>query len=1393
MNASALIQLKAWAAAVALCAVLSGCAVLTVNVDVYKGALVNEEHVQLHQLVALATAAKPMLIQLRDNLEWPETDGKIIVKGRSPKPGGCPNGYDVKEWYQAEYVPPPAGITGEEGYIPELESKTVWQSMRGWFAKAFDTSPLPTCQRHFNSSYARRVNDVLSLYEDLDSPVFAPYGKRLREALEQLHRTQDIVEFNESRDRKILAEIEQGFKQDLLAGANGSKQTKALPALEALLRAYRNFLVPPEGENGKPFRQVGQLMDALKKFVSPESESRGTEAASPQSKKSMELALIEEWRGSEVYENASLSSDQFYAKRLPFRAVWKLLGEQHPRLDEATNQLCLDGHQGDEACRQLRERTKELADAFWESRQAARDLWWESLNLLLRMERVMREEREEPDRYDALKKKVIRLAVKVTSVRQIASALSRLRAAETCSVLENVLMREWKRICEGASTAPTWEESDVTNNQPHYESILERALSIAPADTVIFLLALDSAEKDAAPPQSVAKKLVEEANRVNDQRIVRRGLTRNFVDANGAETDKVFEVGEAVNRDLAHGFGRGRLRDGLHTLTEKYLASHNRARSCPVYSQQRCEESDDQKQLRQILEGLVEFAQKLLFLADHDSLASPPGTNGLIVGGGENILRGLFGDGLIDRYQKTSVIGQSHAPQAMTKRYVRVLQAVGNSILFSANELRERDRYRDLSRERVSAEVAAVKAVYSPDPKKILNDLVKELQREQVLAQQQFDEATAKKTAIDGQLGSATPKKTGLQLGEETARNDVTKAEQDLNGYRTAQGPLKAIHDLLTPKVIGRIKAPWKAAGTGPAADLADFMTGPAGLDKQFDAIRLAQDGTLTSEDRSLFDQAIAYAKAPESKAAFEAYRTLNGHNVLTRAELLDAFTAHLYELEIARAARVEQYEKIREEKAQAHRDIQAKIAQLTTESTRLAAAIAALPVIKAKLATAETVIEAVKDEVLKEAAQHDQFISPDVVYLLLATHVKRKEDAESDAGKKQPYKDTQAVLSTRTPLPGRLPLNSKDYKGPVEVMDDVIALLRHRQIDAVERFGKDSDEDKKATEALENAYQHRAGMIYIRPSSAYLRTSFPSTSLQDDPNLAWDNMLLSQGIRNLPFSSQLADILNPSAKQDRTLTAELDKQYWQNINRVRVSGAGWTNQALVKDDVGNWYVKHYFGDTERIAKSAKHLALFGLGTKLPIDLSHELKKLSATKDDSEKTDAEKEAELPPLQQVFLKHRTAYQAHTVEMSTQLAELHGKEGAKALYKKVLDAWERVDELKHDSDLMKSLKTALSDEVAQWDKSLEPLKKASDQERGLAITKDLKALAKLEKRLSARIEQDVKAESSKIKAASEVRKVVATVLIPLLKDHKQALDRYEQAMLFIGDAANPKNPK
>ncbi|CAE6785704.1 MAG: hypothetical protein H8K06_06150 [Nitrospira sp.] len=1350
MKASATIRRQAVAATLALCA-LSGCAVLTVDVDVYKGALVNEEHVQLHQLVALTTAAQPMLVHLRDNLEWPETEGKP-PKGATTYPGNYSGDCERKQWtgswYEMGHVKAPEGWVSE---APKPWWRAFWDTLQEGFRN-------PLCRPHFKNPYARAVNNVLSLYDDLADSDLGPHARKLRQAVEQLRTATSDPE----KDQAIYVELASGFKPDTALTREG---------LLNLKQGYRELLVSSSGSEVS--RKVGPLMDALKELWSnPKAIKKQVPEKKP---KEIEADLLSKWERTDTY----LIRNEIFDRRLPFRAVWKFLGEgvTDTFLAEVTRELCPQGREGDSACGALLKRTQALADEYWKSRRAVRDIWLESLGLLIDIERLRRDNTKV---YDDLKNKVIRLVVEVTNVRHIASALDRLDREGQCSLLRNPL--SLGLFCEvGKDSQPIWSENNVRKQLGYFEEVLRRNLSSSPADTAHFLLYLDSLESTAPQKNSIGNVLVEAANKVNPQRLVRLGLNRSFIEDRKLEgSPELFDFVDDVSRKVAQGFERGRLPDGLHTLTEAFLKSHNGNTH-----------AGDSHEEEKLLDALVEFAQKLLFLANHEGLSSPPGTSGLILGGAEKINRGLFGDSLTDA-GLYGIFGSGLA-ENRKQQYVRVLQAVGNSILFSANELRERERYRDQSKGKVQAEVAAVRAAYSPDPVKILSDLLHELRREQVIAQNQLGEATAQKAAIDGQIGSSNNPKSGLRLAEDTALNERNKAEQDLANYVTKQGQQKAIHDVLTQEVIAKIKAQWKSSGTGAAADVTAFMTGSHGIEQELTTVRQALDGIPTPVETHNFDEGVKYVKSPEAKAAFEAYRTINGHTSFAQAELLDAFAAHLRELEAARAARVTQYEKSIREKAQAVVDVQEKIAKMEAESVRLATVIAALPNTKIQLITAATVIEALRAEVLDEAAQHDRFVSPDAMYLLLATHVKRKEDAESDVSKKQPYQVALDVLSRRTPPPGLPPPNPTDYKSPLAVMDDVIALLRHRQMMAVERFGKGSDEDKKATEALENAYQHRAGMVYIRPSSAYLRTSFPSTSLQDDPNLAWDNMLLKQGIRNLPFSSQLRDILDPSVERDRILTAELDKQYWQNINRVRVSGAGFTNQALVKDDVGNWYVKQYFGDTEKIVKSAKHVALYSLGTKLPIDLSDELRKAFVTKEGSKKTEAEKEAELPPLRQVFGKHKAAYQAYIADTATQLVALHGRDNEKTLYAQILAAWKGDAESSTDADPMKALTVALEEEVAQWDTTLGPLKEASDQDRGLAIRKDLRALAKFEKQLSARIQKLDKQEALKTKAAKEVHKVVGRILIGLLEGHKQALDRYEQAVLFIGDAANPKDPK
>ncbi|CUS39977.1 hypothetical protein [Candidatus Nitrospira nitrificans] len=1332
-----------------------GCAVLTVDVDVYKGALVNEEEVQLHQLVALATAAKPMLLQLRDILEWPHTNGMPYAEDKDKD-----NDKDtikkcvdrdkrVKSWYRSQYV------SSAEDYIPEVEPQPALQKIWKWITEVREGPP-PTCQAHFENPYARSVNIILSLYEDVDSPDFDPYGRKLREAVEQLRRAAKIYDLNKERDQKIFASISKGLKQ--------KKDLDTTPLLQDLLEAYeKDLLVPPAETPGDPIRRVGRLMDAFQKLAQAGQESDGGKAKY-KFKSGIEPDLIDQWKGSQFYKQNA--KDQLYDQKLPFRAVWKLLGEgnEDTQLTKETRKLCVDGTRGEEACRQLNERTKELADAYWDVRQATRELWEEGLGLLVRIERL---EREETGRYHALKEKVIQLVMKITNPRLIASALARLSDNGTCSVLEDTLLREWKRLCDGDSKGIAWTTENVTKNSAHFETILKQALSSTPSDTALFLLTLDSLEKHAAPKNSVAQKLIEGINTANPKRIVRLGLLNSFIE--GSEVSgpgSVFQVVEEVNRDLANGFGRGRLSDGLHTLTERYLQLHNGAGNGADINEQ-----------KQLLESLVEFAQKILFLANHEGLASPPGSDGLIVGGGKGILRGLLGDEFMDGYEKSTLFGQPHVPKAMTRRYVRVLQAIGNSILFSANELRERDRYREQGQKKVVAEVTAAKSIYSPDPAKVLTDLLTELEHDKQAAQTVLDDANARKPTVAEQ-------RRRLAEQQNTATHKLDAIKIKIANYKDQFTPVETMHQVLLYHVNEVVKVGWKTDWGDQQSTLDKFLASDSeSLENKLTAAR-----NLTTspeiEKRDKFDTAISYVKSQDALNDFTKYRTPKGTTPEKRSTLLDEFITHIQSLEDKRRKQIADYKNEQDAHAGELRSIEEKIAALTAEADQ----ISKLPDKIAQLETARTEIASVQADVLKDADsfkkanESTHFVSPETIYSLIRSLLEKQHTESS--------RTAQTVLSSYMPPPAMPPLDPKDYKSPREVMDAVIALLRHRQMEVLERFGKDSPEEKKATEALENAYRHRAGMIYIRPSSAYLRTSFPSTSLQEDPNLAWDNMLLKQGLRNLPFSSELRDILNPAVKQDQVLTSDLDKQYWQNINRVRVSGAGLTNQALVKDDVGNWYVKQYYGNTEQIWKSAKNLALFSLGTKVPIDLAKKLQNASSPEEYSENS-----KDSPTLQKVLEKHQDAYATHTNEIQAKLERLHTKDKKSELQASIIAAWDAVDGIKKDSGFYTSLHKALEAEILEWDKSASALKDKADQDRGQAIIKDVRALSRLEKMLSARIKEinppDASAQAIK-DAVSAVHRIVGEQVMDILADRNRALDRYEQAIMFIGDAANPKDP-
>ncbi len=144
-----------FAAAAALS--LAGCAVLTVDVDVYKGALANHESVQIGQVAAMAMGAKPLLAELRHKLEQEACYRKLQVE-------------EDAQWLLGTKRP----VNDDHPSLPTVCTAYVRMQTTANFIS--DTGAL--------SRDTARVNAILSLYEergDAGDTLLRPLRTRLYE------------------------------------------------------------------------------------------------------------------------------------------------------------------------------------------------------------------------------------------------------------------------------------------------------------------------------------------------------------------------------------------------------------------------------------------------------------------------------------------------------------------------------------------------------------------------------------------------------------------------------------------------------------------------------------------------------------------------------------------------------------------------------------------------------------------------------------------------------------------------------------------------------------------------------------------------------------------------------------------------------------------------------------------------------------------------------------------------------------------------------------------------------------------------------------------------------------------------------------------------------------
>lgn len=162
------------------------------------------------------------------------------------------------------------------------------------------------------------------------------------------------------------------------------------------------------------------------------------------------------------------------------------------------------------------------------------------------------------------------------------------------------------------------------------------------------------------------------------------------------------------------------------------------------------------------------------------------------------------------------------------------------------------------------------------------------------------------------------------------------------------------------------------------------------------------------------------------------------------------------------------------------------------------------------------------------------------------------------------------------------LPDMNMKGKNSEQVWDMVLANL------SIEHVLADKAGDKKAkqklTDAINTARYFRSENTYLRAVPDAIRMSMRSSNLLNSKDII--------SLQNMIGHSFVDDSV------DAKKLKKLDEQYWLNVNRVAVKGGGDVNYVIVKDDIGNWYIKQYAEDKKEIMDSMKKLSLFNMKKK---------------------------------------------------------------------------------------------------------------------------------------------------------------------------------------------------
>ena len=535
-----------------------------------------------------------------------------------------------------------------------------------------------------------------------------------------------------------------------------------------------------------------------------------------------------------------------------------------------------------------------------------------------------------------------------------------------------------------------------------------------------------------------------------------------------------------------------------------------------------------------------------------------------------------------------------------------ILQTLANSLILHANDLQRRAEHQRSQEQRFDPQRRAAQAATAPlAPAAVLQGVADTAQQTATRTERK---AAAALSAASAASAAATKADAQAALSTAAAASAADAARQ----WQPADPNLAATHATLVKPELAEDKAAaqqdlqalTERMTAGLTAKLPDAqVTARAVANEVLAWVAAERDASTPQSPRQRRMAAVALAlHEKEPTVSLQAVKT--GKPVAVWAGVQQAVASAFQDSQDIGAKLQQKAESTAKDKADALTDQTEKAAlakKLAAAATAdQAASTAAKAVWDAVKASLPKALALVGTAVNSEKSTENSAPHPEALRQLMLSQL--VPAAGADEKTVATFAEARKVVQAME-LPSGFDFDAKGYgygpdqrpKTSMQVLDDLIAHLRTKRV-AELAAGRD-DNAKQLQNAIDAAEAQRTDQIFLRPASDYLRNVYASTALQVNERAQERNMLVDY-LRTLKLIPAAKG--NPDINEARH---ELEKLYWQNINRVTTAGGTNANYVIAKDDVGNWYIKAYSVDPKAVFESAKGLVLFNKGMKLDSNL----------------------------------------------------------------------------------------------------------------------------------------------------------------------------------------------